>query len=602
MFKEMEDRDDCFVFHNKDGHEVKVAKKGLSQSMMKKIQGFAKGGEVKKPEAPVSQDTAQIFAQGFNQPTLGSSQKPKKYAEGTPVGGVPDPTAQLVDPQAFVQQQQVEAAPPMPAEQTIPIEETQRDLASMSGWDQAKALASFVGDKAKQAYNAVDSSELGHTLLTGGQDPRAPQQAAPQLQPAMSQQAAPSIQNVAMDVPRGTQNAAMQIPIGADPMQAVNQLQSGIRQEAKAAGELGQQQSKLYDQEANKYQNLMANYEEQQKHLTDEYEAIKQDYASGKINPNQYFENRGTFGNIRTGLAMILGGMGAGLTGGENQVIKYVQSQIDRDIDAQKANLGKKENLLSANLKQYGNLKDAMTATKLAYSGMIDAQLNKLAAQSQSPLKQAAAQKFLAEFQIKNGAEIQQMAQRRSVFNSLQQNGLGTQQAGMRSGNNDQLEHVNQLIDYIVPEHERKKATEEVEMLRNYQSGSSEIRKIYDEMKQLGISANVPFSTKSAKFTALKARLYQAARQGMKGQGTLSDQEVDQAVSPLIPAKLDALNGGRIDAMQEQMQGIIGNGVQKGAPTLTRYFQRYGFNPGTTQPNTRRMSTGAGFQRASMKN
>jgi len=49
--------------------------------------------------------------------------------------------------------------------------------------------------------------------------------------------------------------------------------------------------------------------------------------------------------------------------------------QIDRDIDAQKATLGRKESLLSANMRQFGNLHDATQMTKVMQTDIVSNQL-----------------------------------------------------------------------------------------------------------------------------------------------------------------------------------------------------------------------------------
>lgn len=577
-FREMEDKGDHFAFYNKNGHEVRVAKKGLSDAMLKKVQGmamggnYAKGGQV-KTEGPVSPETADSFNQGFFKPT-GDKPPPKKVASYADGGPVEDPTLALTEDQDGFSQ----APAPMPMEQQIPVEETKRDLASMSGWDQMKQFASAVGDKAKQAYNAVDSTQLGHTLLTGGQEsgppPQGPvqQQGQPVLQNASAEQAAPGFQRLSLgegNVPRGTQ-AGIQIPMGIDPMQAAGQLQKGIQGEAQAIGQLGQQQARLYDQEANKYQNLMTNYEEQQKHLLNEYEAIKQDYAAGHIDPNHYFENRGTFGNVRTALGMLLGGIGAGLTGGENPVLKYVNAQIDRDIDSQKANLGKKENLLNANLKQYGNLKDAMVATKMAYAGMMEAQINKLVAQNKSPLAQAQAQKALASMQLELAPKIQELAMRQAGLKMMQQ------------GSN-QINPAMQ-IRFLVPKEQQQEAYKEMQGLENLKKAGINALHVFDQVANMSLSGAFSPRQKAALIGPVVAQLSKDTA------GRFTEQD-SQMLMPLMPqvgdppdtlkVKRNALN----NLLAEKMNSPLLESFGIASPKLS------GAIP---------LSTGPGYQKASM--
>ena len=61
---------------------------------------------------------------------------------------------------------------------------------------------------------------------------------------------------------------------------------------------------------------------------------------------------------IRTALGMIISGFGA-KAGQGNLAYDMLQNNINRDIDSQKANLGKQQNLLTFAYKKYGNLNDA---------------------------------------------------------------------------------------------------------------------------------------------------------------------------------------------------------------------------------------------------
>ena len=87
------------------------------------------------------------------------------------------------------------------------------------------------------------------------------------------------------------------------------------------------------------------------------------DFQNGHIDPNHYMANRSTGQKIAQAIGLFLSGIGSGMLHQENPMIKVLQSQIDNDIQSQKDDLAAKQNrsktLLSANLQQFGNLKDA---------------------------------------------------------------------------------------------------------------------------------------------------------------------------------------------------------------------------------------------------
>jgi len=58
-----------------------------------------------------------------------------------------------------------------------------------------------------------------------------------------------------------------------------------------------------------------------------------------KIDPEQYKNQLGISGNIATGIGMLLSGLGSGASGQPNMAMQVYQKNIDRNIDAQKANI-----------------------------------------------------------------------------------------------------------------------------------------------------------------------------------------------------------------------------------------------------------------------
>ena len=87
--------------------------------------------------------------------------------------------------------------------------------------------------------------------------------------------------------------------------------------------------------------------------LNQEGKAIADDYLTKQVDPEHYWSSLSTPAKISTNIGLILGGIGAGLTRGENLAYKMLQANIDRDMAAQKAEMGKKENLLQFNMKQH---------------------------------------------------------------------------------------------------------------------------------------------------------------------------------------------------------------------------------------------------------
>lgn len=182
------------------------------------------------------------------------------------------------------------------------------------------------------------------------------------------------------------------------------QMQQGFGQEMLGAKNLatakaaeGNEQARAADQHQQDLNHFMQVHEQKFQDLQQERQNILKDIDNGHINPNHYQESQSTGQKVLTTIGLILGGMAAGWNGGENQARKWLNGQIDRDIDSQKMELGKKQSLLSANLQAFGNLRDAETMTRVNLNDIYSSQVAKAAAKSMGPQAAAQAQMFIGQ-------------------------------------------------------------------------------------------------------------------------------------------------------------------------------------------------------------
>jgi hypothetical protein len=168
---------------------------------------------------------------------------------------------------------------------------------------------------------------------------------------------------------------------GAEQTNAQNVINN-----ASAVEQLQRQQVDQLRDESQRRQAKFAEYQQRA-------DTMAQDIASGKVNPNQFWESRSTgqkFGGI---MAMILGGLGGGLTGsGKNAGADAINEAISRDIDAQKENINNKKSLLNYYMAQGHNIEDASRLSaadiKDQFAGLLQANASKFA----GPQAQAQAQ------------------------------------------------------------------------------------------------------------------------------------------------------------------------------------------------------------------
>lgn len=157
---------------------------------------------------------------------------------------------------------------------------------------------------------------------------------------------------------------------------AKNQVNANASQQ-EAANELDYQ---------NKAQTAQDIYNQNFQKYMGEFDKTYADISNGHIDPDEYINNMSTGKRIFTGIGLLLGGMGSGLTKGPNLAWESLQNNINRDIQGQEANLGAKENLLGFNLRETGNLEQAQSMTNLQMQAILGSKFRQNAANTQNQM------------------------------------------------------------------------------------------------------------------------------------------------------------------------------------------------------------------------
>lgn len=186
---------------------------------------------------------------------------------------------------------------------------------------------------------------------------------------------------------------------------------TGIGQEAKAVGDMGQAQANVLSQQVQAQQQAQSAFKEQYAGLEAERQAHMADIKAGHIDPEKYWDNHS---KVAAGIGMILAGFNP--TTSPNAALGFLKDQMDRNILAQSKNLDSQQNLLSANLKQFGNLKDAADMTRIMQHDIVSNQLQEAAAKAKSPMAQAAAHQAAGQLQMESANQFQQFAMRRAMM------------------------------------------------------------------------------------------------------------------------------------------------------------------------------------------
>lgn len=168
-----------------------------------------------------------------------------------------------------------------------------------------------------------------------------------------------------------------------------------------ASQHLEQQQNEAHQLWGQRYEQNMA---QQQK--------LQQDIASGEISADKWWHSRSAAQQVAGTIGLILGGIGQAFGGGENQAKALIDKSIAQDIDAQKANLGKKQTLLGDLMRQGYSIQDAEKLATAHAQAVYQGALAKGAAQTGTANAAAIAQKTIADLKGSQLSQTQEVMQR----------------------------------------------------------------------------------------------------------------------------------------------------------------------------------------------
>lgn len=373
-------REEADHFVVKDGEgEFRVAKNGLKPDLVTHIKGMASGGEVNAPDA------------GYQQSFFVPQADPVQFTPGGQLPGAAyDPWTQIRPGSMaddFMRALSDGTRPGSPA------------AAMMGGLGYTPAPAPLPEATPTPQEQASQQMPQMATGMPG------------QLTRSDLPQERPQAQ--ARNAPGGAQR-----PAGPSEMdKATGQTQAGINAQADAERQLATQQTAAWDQYAAERASQQAQMQQSVLEHNAKGAQLYQDVLNSNIDPGKLWASADVGQRIGAGIAMLFGAVGAMANGGKNMVVEQLDRYIDRDVDAQKANLGKKQSLLQNHL-QAG--RDMLSAQQLAKADLYDglrAQLERNAASIGGAAAAAKAQVLSGEMAqkavlLRQNAEMQAMQMR----------------------------------------------------------------------------------------------------------------------------------------------------------------------------------------------
>lgn len=442
---------------------------------------YAEGGEVEEPEwisKAKDKDPYKEAGKTIAASASGEAGQRAQKSLNKAFGNYADGGEVQQDPQEPNKQAPVVVNVGQPQQQAAPSPEQNQGLAHYIGNAVRQSIGDVVGAVKTAGAPVVGAANQFAAGLAGeepqaAQQPQMPAQVTPQPQvpQGLAQEAMPQAQTQSQGSPADTYGTEA---YNTGIMKGVNEQKAGILAESQAMSKQGALEAQQLQQNINNQQEMMRNYEGHVSELNKERAALQKDIQETHIDPNHYMGSMDTSKKVMTAIGLILGGIGAGNAGGPNQVSQFIDQQIDRDIAAQQANLGKKKSLLEANMHQFQNERDAVSMTKAMMNDMLSSQLKMAAAKTADPIAKARALQAVGKLDMETAPLLQQIAMRRTLLGAANQ---GKADPAL-------------VIRAIVPQNEQEKYQKELGEAQSVVQARDNIMSAFDQLSQINTVGN----------------------------------------------------------------------------------------------------------------
>lgn len=171
----------------------------------------------------------------------------------------------------------------------------------------------------------------------------------------------------------------------------------GEDEQARVAAQAGAEKAALAADQAQQIKELSAKRDAQFQAYQQRADQVAQGIANGDIDPNRYWTRKSGAEKAGNIIGMILGGLGSGLSGQPNMAVQLLEREQDRDIEAQKANLGKQQTLLSHYVQQGHSVQEAAQLARADMRDYAAAMMEASASKFAGPEAMALAQQHKAD-------------------------------------------------------------------------------------------------------------------------------------------------------------------------------------------------------------
>ncbi len=526
---------DCTVLRNKQGHEIKVMRKALKGDLKTQLEALAKAHIEKSQESD----------------KLSDDELRQAYARGGHVDEIEETETTEVAPVSPTRA-------PVVAQQTEEVYKGPEFLRSEPGQapiDKIKAGIKSLGDKLTSAQPVA----VQEAMKSQGAGLAAPSKPVEPVEPQ-------SVTANLAETPKSVNEAEVSAMGLATPetmqMGGLQQQLAGMEIEAQAKQQLAKESELQRKQFEDDQREVMQTYQNSAQELEGERQALLEDIRNNQIDPEKYWtgdkDGNGGHSKIAAAIGIIMAGFNP--TNNPNAAIKFLENQMERNLKAQQANLNSKENLLRANLQQFGNLRDATQMTRVMQNDMMANRLEIAASKAQVPMAQAQLMQAAGKLKADAAKGMADLANKRAIAQLTAQANNNPEKGDAILAALDQVDpdRAKDLRSRYVPgmgfatSTEGAKATRETASMVD--TATTELDKLEKIIGRTGKSVNLKTR---AEAETIRQALIGALRVPITGPGAMNDGErtMLEGLIPDVTAtmSLDSVNKTKLNTLRERL-------------------------------------------------
>lgn len=325
--------------------------------------------------------------------------------------------------------------------------------------------------------------------------------------------------------------------------------QKGIQQQAAVSAQLAKSKADIDQQDLQARQAIDKNVADNTAMFDSHRKELLDLYKNQEINPNHYMENMSTPRKVATAIGLFLGGWGKN----GNPAQEFLNAQINRDIEGQRARADKSKTLLGENEKYFQDKQLGYNAARMAQNDIYAHMIQKAADKIGTPQAEANKNMALSQFAIQNNALAQQSAYRKTLMDHL----------GSGSGGQGTSALMFSDAGYLKPE-EAQKEQAAIDAGKN---ATQQVRDIYSNLaKQQTLSNRISHPIESGEsIAALNAQLDNIVL-GADVAKRLSPEVIKHQLEPFHVSLKDNAEG-----IAEKAQGVM-NLIKQSHAGLTPFM------------------------------